>query len=289
MTSTRALLIVVLAALSMGVLATRAPAAPSHGAHPAGTVRVAKRLLAGALARANGQQACAGSRAEVPVPLADAPDPALLALVAPLRRAATAADALSFPVAPPFANLYPGSTRNVTAADGTAITLAVGRLPSAGPTEECLQLQRQQAARAARHRSRAVRRVMTRILKRQQRRSVLAVPTNDRVLAFLTATGAPLGGSDIDGFTSVGSLSMGISATQTRIVVVVPDGVARVSFTGPITAERGFPAPPAVATPIIVDVHDNVVSLTLDGAVSPAFVQHVTWLDGAGTEIKRIG
>ncbi len=79
-------------------------------------------------------------------------------------------------------------------------------------------------------------------------------------------------------------------STETRLILVVPDGVAKVQFVLPRQPQPGLPGAPTYehSATVAASVHDNVAAVQVDrefdGATSP-----MIWYSADGQVIKRIG
>ncbi|MGH3264183.1 MAG: hypothetical protein ACRDNS_19555 [Trebonia sp.] len=95
--------------------------------------------------------------------------------------------------------------------------------------------------------------------------------------------------AEIEAGQAIGSEGAGRSfaggATQTRVIAIVPDGVATVSFVDP--------RPPSLhrhSATVTVPVHGNVAAAQLDrGGLGGSVPIPMLWFSSAGTVIKRIG
>lgn len=79
-------------------------------------------------------------------------------------------------------------------------------------------------------------------------------------------------------------------STQTRRVVLVPDGVAKVEFVFPRQSSATDPGSPIYSTPlrVTVPVHGNVAAVQVDREVDGGPVPMI-WYSPAGRVIKRVG
>src|SRR6202035_5625902 len=79
-------------------------------------------------------------------------------------------------------------------------------------------------------------------------------------------------------------------STQTRLVLLVPDGVAKVEFVLPRQPSRNSPGSPIYATTqrITVPVHGNVAAVQIKRECCAAGVPMI-WYGADGHVIKRIG
>lgn len=79
-------------------------------------------------------------------------------------------------------------------------------------------------------------------------------------------------------------------STATRITVVVPDGVAKVTFVFPRQPEPGQPGAPIYthSLSVVAPVHDNVVAVQVDREVMAAAFPMI-WYGPRGQVVKRIG
>jgi hypothetical protein len=208
-----------------------------------------------------------------PVPLAARP---LAQILAPLRRPQTKAD------------LNPALLRELGPRPGRAGELigtpdfALVRLAAVTPWGEKVYLVpfREPTRQSLAKLPPRLRRVATARLRRTGGADVLGVYSDGDGGCCSTAHGIARSGS--------GGQSSGGAGTATHLVVVIPDGVAKVTDVFP---RQGIPGDPAYGHTLAVTaiVHNNVAAFSVDRYIDDVGTNYMIWYGPSGHVIKRIG
>lgn len=228
----------------------------------------------------------------------DTPSPDFLNAIAALRRPATPEE--QNPAGGPGA-LLPGDTyvdyrRNVTAADGRALTIVMGRRTVAPYREpaRCLDADHAEILKRLKGKPHALRSTTLQefghLRTGQEGNAKLPTTPQDGVYLFQASGGG--GGVDFAFFKRYGVFdSSGGGEDRATIDGLVPDGVATVKLTYPKVLSRGRYYKPKVfpsAYSVSLRVQENVVSATVPRSAPDALARHMVWLDAAGKVVNDV-
>lgn len=236
--------------------------------------------------------------------LSTAPDPALVAILAPLRRPATPDELTLFTsqdgqprLSPPGA-LYSNFVRRVTTTNGRVVTIAIAQQtpsvitrPANCRTEETTRLHRLLAGQPTQIKATALR--YLRSSHREEARAVKR-PTFDGLFSFESdgsSVGSGGGGSSAARFARYGNFLSSGSRTGAEVTGVVPDGVAAVRFDYPRQVGRGRYYKPVAYPKAIrrtVRVQDNVLDFHVARGAEDALPRHMTWLAADGSVLRVV-
>ena len=232
-----------------------------------------------------------------------------LALFGVLRRPATAAD-----VVPPvlvsqplgLGDLFAGYARNVVTADGTLVTVLVGRGSSVAPpisprpaSVACVDAEIAFVRGDAGPETSAVRAEAIRQLRELRRQvKVWAGPTPPVTDIVRIFQGVDRGGFfEGDAATVVARRGLFLSGgpggtdTSTTLTGLVPDGVASVEFSYPRAAGRGADYRPyryPSAFRATAQVQDNVLRIKVPRGDGDALTARMTWRSVTGAVIRVV-
>jgi hypothetical protein len=218
----------------------------------------------------------------------DAPSPAVLDALAPLRRPATP-DELNdarHPGALGGGETYVDYVRHVSTADGHPLTIVIGRRAAAlfRLPKRCFDAEHARLVHLLKGKPPKLRSVALEEFShiRQGQEANSAQPTTPVDGIYLFDRGGGGGGADIAFFRERGVfVSIG-----SRLNGLLPDGVASVTLEFPKVIHHGRYYKPTVfpsAFTTTVTVHDNVLSVAVPRPAGAAFPHRMVWRDAAGS------
>ncbi len=230
----------------------------------------------------------------------DAPSQAVLDLLAPLRRPATAEDLPTGGSAlRGFGETYVNYVRQATAANGQRFEIIVARTPTpfVRLPDSCLESSETELRHLLTGKPRAIRSVALGVfadLKAQQKRANAQPPVQDGIFLFTRnrgGGGGGGGGGNAAQFAKQGNFTSSGSRGRSTLSGLVPDGVASITLQYPKRVDRGRYFAPTIypsAFERTVRVQQNVVSLRVPRGAGDAFPERMVWRDAAGKALRVV-
>jgi hypothetical protein len=228
----------------------------------------------------------------------DAPSPDFVNAIAALRRPATPEEQAPETgiVATLPGETYAGYRRDVTTADGHALTIVLGRRKQFNVIipARCLTAEHAEILKHLKGKPGAVRAKTLSIFASFRKAQLAGARQPDKTIdvVYLFQQNGGGGGADVATFRKRGAFgSMGSSSSGATIYGLVPDGVATVKLVYPKMIPRGPDYRPTVypsAVTLTLPVRDNVVEAAVPRSAPDAISYRMQWLDAAGNVINDV-